>query len=48
VKSSDRIDTIAWQMYGDATHWRPIADHNRLTDPLDLRPGQLLLIPEEG
>jgi nucleoid-associated protein YgaU len=45
VQSGERIDLIAYQEYEDATQWRRIADANRLSDPLHLRPGQRLLIP---
>lgn len=45
VVGGERIDLIAAQVYGDATKWRLIADHNQLVDPLALRPGQLLAIP---
>jgi Contractile injection system tube protein/LysM domain len=45
VKAGDRIDVIAYRVYGDATLWRPIAQANDLPDPLDLRPGQTLSIP---
>ncbi len=45
VIAGDRIDTIAYAVYGDATRWRTIADYNRLDNPLDLRAGQQLIIP---
>jgi nucleoid-associated protein YgaU len=47
VVRGDRLDTIAATVYGDATQWRRIADHNGLRDPLALTPGQQLIIPEE-
>jgi nucleoid-associated protein YgaU len=31
---------------GDSTRWRSIAEANELEDPLALRPGTLLAIPE--
>ena len=43
--AGDRLDTIAYEVYGDATKWRVIAMHNRLVDPLRLRAGQQLSIP---
>ena len=46
VQAGDRLDTIAFQVYGDATHWRLIAAYNRLEDPFSLRPGLELGIPE--
>jgi nucleoid-associated protein YgaU len=45
VGPGETIDSIAFQEYGDPTHWRVIADHNDLDDPLRLRPGQRLAIP---
>jgi nucleoid-associated protein YgaU len=31
---------------GDSTQWRSIAEANEIEDPLALRPGSLLAIPE--
>ena len=45
VVAGDRLDTIAYSVYGNATKWRRIAEHNRITNPLVLRPGQRLAIP---
>lgn len=45
VVAGDRLDTIAYQVYGDATKWRLIAEHNQIVDPLTLRAGQQLTIP---
>ncbi len=45
VVLGDRLDSIAASVYGDATQWRRIAEHNRLTNPLHLTPGQSLGIP---
>lgn len=42
VQAGETIDWIASQEYGDARHWRHIADTNDLDDPSDLRPGQVL------
>ncbi|MCA9972369.1 MAG: LysM peptidoglycan-binding domain-containing protein, partial [Anaerolineales bacterium] len=47
VIRGDRLDLIASAVYGDATRWRQIADYNNLDDPLTLRPGQRLIIPED-
>lgn len=47
VVAGDRLDTIAGEIYGDATQWRRIAEYNRVIDPLALRPGQRLRIPVE-
>jgi nucleoid-associated protein YgaU len=45
VVAHERLDTIAAQVYGDATQWRYIAEHNQITDPLAIYPGQTLTIP---
>lgn len=45
VTAGDRLDTIAYAVYGDASRWRAIADYNHLADPLTLRAGQQLIIP---
>jgi hypothetical protein len=45
VIAGDRLDTIAYQAYGDATQWRRIAAYNGINDPFDLRPGFELTIP---
>jgi hypothetical protein len=45
VVAGDRLDTIAADVYGDATQWRRIAERNRIVNPLALQPGQTLSIP---
>lgn len=45
VCSGDRITTLAFEEYGDATKWRPIADANGIEDPNNLEPGKRLIIP---
>jgi hypothetical protein len=47
VVAGDRLDLIAAEVYSDATQWRKIAQHNQITNPLALRPGQILHIPAE-
>lgn len=47
VVAGDRIDTIAYAVYGDATQWRTIAAYNGLDDPLNIAPGQQLVIPQD-
>lgn len=46
VEVGDSLDRIAARYYGDSTQWREIAAANGVRDPLDLRPGSLLAIPE--
>lgn len=45
VQAGERLGDIAYQEYGDASKWRPIANANRLNNPLQLTPGARLLIP---
>lgn len=47
VRAGDRLDTIAHQVYGDAAKWRRIAEHNAIVNPLLLRSGSRLRIPQE-
>lgn len=47
VVRGDRLDTIAARVYGDATKWRLIAEHNEIDNPLALRSGQTLAIPRD-
>ena len=44
VQQGERLSLIAYEEYGDARHWRYLADLNQLDDPLALRVGQLLLV----
>jgi hypothetical protein len=45
VMMGERLDNIAYEEYGHASHWRYLADVNNLHDPRALKPGQILLIP---
>jgi nucleoid-associated protein YgaU len=42
VTEGQTLDWIAYQEYGNAMHWRHIAEVNNLTNPRDLRSGQIL------
>lgn len=48
VQAGDSLDRLAARYFGDSTKWRDIATLNGITNPLDLRPGRLLAIPERG
>lgn len=48
VRAGERIDTIAADAYGDASHWRVIAAANGIARPRLLAPGTLLVIPPLG
>ncbi|HVW84386.1 MAG TPA: hypothetical protein VHB50_06880 [Bryobacteraceae bacterium] len=45
VAAGDRLTNIAYEEYGDARQWRPIAIANNIADPLRLEPGRSLTIP---
>lgn len=45
LEQGERLDIIAAREYGEAHHWRHIANANRLDDPLRLRPGMVLALP---
>jgi hypothetical protein len=44
IQQGDRLSLIAYEEYGDARHWRYLADVNQLDDPLNLRIGETLRI----
>jgi nucleoid-associated protein YgaU len=48
VSDGDRIDTIAFQVYGDSSWWRPLAAANRLRNPRVLDVGSVLLLPPKA
>ncbi|MCP4142901.1 MAG: hypothetical protein GY755_21875 [Chloroflexi bacterium] len=43
--AGQRLDQIAYEEYGDARHWRTLAEANNVDDPFSLKDGQLLVIP---
>ncbi len=47
VRQGERLDTLAFQEYRQCSRWREIAEANGLDNPLDLRPGQILIIPQK-
>jgi hypothetical protein len=46
VQPGETLDRISAIHLGDSTKWRSIAEANEIEDPLALRPGSLLVIPE--
>ncbi len=42
VEQGQRLDWIAYRVYGDSNAWRHIAETNHILDPVDVRPGQIL------
>lgn len=45
VTEGDTLWNIASEEYGDASHWRTIAEANSLENPRSLEPGQRLSLP---
>lgn len=45
VRPYDSLPLIAFEEYGDASHWRRIAEANQIDDPSSIKPGQILAIP---
>lgn len=48
VTSGERLPTIATASYGGPGNWRPLAEVNRIDDPLRVRPGTVLYLPGRG
>jgi hypothetical protein len=46
VQDGDSLPSIAYKAYGDATVWRRVAEANGIDDPLRLRRGTPLALPE--
>jgi hypothetical protein len=46
TQPGETLDRISARYYGDATRWRALATANGIEDPLAVRPGSLLVIPE--
>jgi len=45
IKEGDTLDWIAAQEYGQASHWRYIAEINGIDNPAKLRPGTVISLP---
>ncbi|MGH3804462.1 MAG: LysM peptidoglycan-binding domain-containing protein, partial [Pseudonocardiaceae bacterium] len=45
VVAGDTLQSLAWREYGEATHWRAIAEANGIDDPARLRTGTELVVP---
>jgi hypothetical protein len=46
VQPGETLDRISARYYGDSTKWRQLAAANGIEDPLALRPGSLLSVPQ--
>jgi nucleoid-associated protein YgaU len=44
--AGDTLASIAYREYGDPALWRPLAAFNGIDDPMRLRPGTVLDLPE--
>ena len=47
-QTNERLDEVAYRMYGNPTWWRRIANFNDLDNPWEIEPGTLLSIPPES
>jgi nucleoid-associated protein YgaU len=45
VRDGDRLDQIAFDVFGDPAYWRVIATANNIDNPLQIEAGRLLCIP---
>ncbi len=45
IKQGETLSLIAAEEYDNPGEWRRIADANGITDPLDVKPGMLLMLP---
>ncbi|MGE0598882.1 MAG: peptidoglycan-binding protein [Dehalococcoidia bacterium] len=45
VEQSETLDAIAAREYGQASHWRHIAEANGIDDPMRVRAGTVLALP---
>jgi len=48
VQRGETLDRISAKYYGDSTRWRLLADANGIEDPLGIRPGSLITVPQLG
>jgi Contractile injection system tube protein/LysM domain len=46
VRDGDSLPSIAYASYGDPTRWRAIAEANGIDDPLALRRGRVISVPQ--
>jgi hypothetical protein len=44
VEAGETLDMIAYAELGEAAAWRGIAETNRISDPLNLKPGSVLVL----
>lgn len=44
-QKGERLDTIAYEVFGETSAWRQIAEANNILNPLKIQPGRILKIP---
>jgi nucleoid-associated protein YgaU len=42
----DTLASIAFQEYEDPTKWRAVAEANKIDDPMRIKPGTVLTVPD--
>lgn len=47
VNSTQRLDQIAYEEYGDSRYWRLLAEANDMDNPFELLDGQIISIPQD-
>jgi nucleoid-associated protein YgaU len=45
VKQGETLNLIAAEEYDDPAEWRRIAEANGIADPMDVKPGTVLVLP---
>jgi contractile injection system tube protein/LysM domain-containing protein len=48
IQPGETLDRISARYYGDSTRWRLLAMANGIEDPLAIRPGSLLSVPQSS
>lgn len=48
VVAGDTLASVAFAEYGDPAKWRAVAIANNIDDPMRVKPGTLLVLPEPG
>lgn len=46
VKAGDRLDVLSFRFYGTPDLWWYLAYANQLSNPLELEPGKVIMIPK--
>jgi nucleoid-associated protein YgaU len=48
VVESDTLASIAYQEYRDPNYWRALAEANGIDDPMRIKSGTVLIVPDKG